>query len=124
MACALAADRDLVGKLGPEQDQGFGVEPAVLDEAEATERRHRRARSRRRGLAGRRKRIGEPRAVHVEAEAALSRDLAQRSDFGRAIDEPVFGRIGDRERRGLNLVHVVADAIAGVGDSCGMIFAP
>ena len=34
MAGALAADRDLVGKLGPEQDQRLGIQPAILDEAE------------------------------------------------------------------------------------------
>ena len=34
MAGALAADRDLVGKLGLEQDQRLGIEAAILDEAE------------------------------------------------------------------------------------------
>ena len=64
----------------------------------------------------RRQRIGEARAVHVEAEPALLGQLAERRDFGSAIDQAIFGRVGDRERGGLDLVDVVADAIAGRRD--------
>ena len=38
--------------------------------------------------------------------------LAERRDLGGAIDEAIFGRIGDRQRGRLDLVDVLADAVA------------
>ena len=112
MPGALAPDRDLVGKLGPEQDQSLGIEPAVLDEAE----RHRldpRAPGHVGGaFAGHRQRIGEARAVHVEGEAPLLRQLAERRDLRGPVNEPIFGRVGNRDGGGLDLVDVLADAVA------------
>ena len=34
MPCPLPPHRDLIGKLGPEQDQRLGIEAAILDKAE------------------------------------------------------------------------------------------
>ena len=54
-----------------------------------------------------------------KARPALLRQLAERGDFGGAIDEAIFGRVGDRDRRRLDLVHVVADAVARGRDRLG-----
>jgi hypothetical protein len=112
MAGALAADRDLVGKVGLEENQRLRIEPAVLGEAEAQ------------GvdpgppcyvggaLARRGEGIGEARPVHVQSETALPGELAKRGNLGGSIDKAIFGRVGDRERGRLDLVDVVADCIA------------
>ena len=57
-------------------------------------------------------------------EPALLCQLAERGDFGSAIDQAIFGRVGDRDRRRLNLVHIVADAVASLVDRSGVNFAP
>jgi hypothetical protein len=49
----------------------------------------------------------------VETEAAALGDLADRGDLGGAVDETIFGGVGDRQRVRLDLVDVGADAVAG-----------
>ena len=119
MAGALAAHRDLVGEIGREDDQRLGVEPAVLDEAERQGIDASAPGCFGQAIAGRGERIGEPGAVHVQREPAPRRQLADRRDFGGSIHEAIFGGVGDRDRGGLDLVHVVADAIAGRVDRVG-----
>ena len=109
MAGAFAADLDLIGKVGPEQDQRLGVEPAVLDESERQRVDAGPPGDVGRAFAGGRQRVGEARAVHVEREPALLRQLAKRRDLRGAVNQAIFGGVGDRDRRGLDLVDVGAD---------------
>src|SRR6185369_7222856 len=119
MAGALAANRDLIGKFGPEQDQCFSIHPAILDEAEAHRVDPRAPGQVREGFATARDRIGDPGAVEMECEPALLREFAQGRDLGSTIGEPVLGRVRDRERRWLDLMHVVADEAASRGYDIG-----
>ena len=115
MPGALAADRDLVGKLGPEQDQRLGVEAAVLDEAEAQRIDPGAPGDVGRAFAGGGDGVGEARPVHVEAEGAAARLLAERRNLGGAVGEAIFGGVGDRQRLGLGLVDVGPYPVAGLG---------
>src|SRR6185437_2740661 len=47
---------------------------------------------------------------------AVLRKLAELGNFVSAIDEAIFGCVGDRNHRRLNLVDVVADQFAGFGN--------
>ena len=111
MSSAFATHGNLIGKVGPEQDQGFGIHPAVLDEAEAHRVDARAPGDVGQVLARARNGIGDPRPVDVEGEPALPCDFPEGGDLGGAIDQAIFGRIGDRERRGLDLVNVLADEV-------------
>ena len=46
-------------------------------------------------------------------------ELAERGDLSRAIDETIFRRVGNRQRRRLDLMDVLADAVARGGDGFG-----
>ena len=56
-----------------------------------------------------RDRVGEARAVHVEAEPARLGEIAERGDLVGRVGQAVFGGVGDRQRVRLDLMHVVAD---------------
>jgi len=60
-------------------------------------------------------RVGEARAVHVQAEPARLGQFAEGADFGGTIDQAIFGRIGERDDGRLDLVDVVADGLASRG---------
>jgi hypothetical protein len=89
------------------EHQRLGAQPAVLDAAE---------RQRRRALAGLprsaaqvRHGIGEARPIDVQCQPA---GLGERGDGGhfiRGVDPPIFARLGNRDRVGLNLVNVTPD---------------
>ena len=72
-----------------------------------------------------RDRIGEARAVHVQAEPARAGELADRGDFVGRIDQAIFGRVGDRDRVRLDLVDVVGGSRRSPrGSLSGVSFAP
>ncbi len=54
--------------------------------------------------------IGEARAVHVELQPLALRDRADLSDLVGAPGQPIFGRVGDADRRRLDLMHVLPDS--------------
>ena len=109
MAGALAAIMGGGGERGIEEDQAFGREPAILDEAEGERVDARPPGQVRRRAAEARHRIGEAGAVDVEAEAARLGEVAERRGLGGRVDAAIFAGVGDRERGRLDLVDVVAD---------------
>ena len=68
--------------------------------------------------------VGEPCAVHVEAEPALLRQRADRSDFEGKVHAAVFGGVGDRDRVRLDAVDVVGDRVDDCADRVGGQFGP
>ena len=105
----LPAITDHIGQRGVEEHDRLGAHPAVLHAPE-TERID---------VAGslgsrhiqKRRRIGKPRAVHVQAKAAVAGKRGNRRDFVRAIGAPILAGLGDRNRVRLHLVHIVADRV-------------
>jgi hypothetical protein len=120
---ALAAVEGGIGQLGPEEDQHFGRHAAILDEAE------------RKGVdpgppgdVGRMAaepgdRIGEARAVHVEAEPAVPGELAQRGHLVRRVDQPYsVALVIDRPRA--DLVDVALTVASSARTVSGVSLAP
>src|SRR6476661_10146118 len=113
------SNRDFVGELGPEQDQALGIEPAVLGEAEGQCIDAGAPAYISRTLARRCESIGETGAIHVKAEAARLRQLAESGNLRGSIDEAIFRRIGDRDPAGLDLMDVSPNPVASARDAFG-----
>src|SRR4029078_13102742 len=98
MAGALAAYRDFGGKLGTKDDQSFGVHCAVLDETEAHCVDSGVPGQVGEAVAGACDGICDPRAIEVKGEATLSCERAEFRNVRSAVDQAIFGRVGDRKR--------------------------
>src|SRR5690242_16121071 len=55
----------------------------------------------------------------MQGELALLRERTDRRDFAGAVNEPVFGRVGDRDDRRLDLMDVVPNSVADRANSLG-----
>jgi hypothetical protein len=66
-----------------------------------------------------RDRIGEARTVHMQAEPAFAREMADRGDVIGGVDQPIFGGVGDRDGVRLDLVDVGARRIEQGADRIG-----
>ena len=108
---ALAPELELLGEIGVEEDHDLRAHRAVLGGAEAE---HIDA-----GLPrqfGRRaidvgEGVGETRAIHVELEALAMRRGRDRCYFLGSIGSAAFGRLGDRHRRRLRMMHDAVDRL-------------
>ena len=105
----LAQHLGLARQRSVEEHQRLGIHPAILDEAEAQHVDPRAPRQIRRAGPRRDDGIGKPRTVELEPEPACLGELTQRRSLVGRIGQPIFGRVGDRQCRRLDLVNVGPD---------------
>ena len=95
--------------LRPEEEQRFPHHPAIFDAA-ITQRIDARAPGDVGGRAAQKgHRIGEPRAVHVKAQAMGAGNRSQSRHLVGRIDAAIFSGIGDADRTRGHLMHIRAN---------------
>ena len=119
MTTALAPVARRLRQCRIEEDQRFRTHPAILDEAEAQGVRARSPGQVRWCRSGRNHGIGESCAIDMQPQAQFARDIPNRGDLVRAIGHAIFGGVGNRNRVGLYLMHVLADGTGNPVDRVG-----